>query len=82
MAFPMRILIFGGDGMLGHQLWESWHARHDVWVTLRKDGPAYAARSEAFRADRSPASTSAGSGTSWTPSPRSARTRWSTPSAS
>ena len=50
MAFPMRILIFGGDGMLGHQLWESWHARHDVWVTLRKDGPAYATRSEAFRA--------------------------------
>ncbi len=45
----MRILVIGGDGMLGHQLRESWHARHEVWVTLRKDGPAYASRSDAFR---------------------------------
>ena len=46
----MRILIFGGDGMLGHQLWESWHGRHEVHLTLRKDAGAYVARGEAFRA--------------------------------
>jgi len=39
----MRILILGGEGMLGHQLWKSWHASHEVWVTARMDGPAYAA---------------------------------------
>ena len=31
----MRILILGGDGMLGHQLLKSWQGRHDVRVTLR-----------------------------------------------
>lgn len=31
----MRCLIVGGDGMLGHQLLQSWQARHDVRVTLR-----------------------------------------------
>ena len=37
----MRILIVGGDGMLGHQLLRSFRARHDVRVTLRQDRAAY-----------------------------------------
>lgn len=37
----MRILIFGGDGMLGHQLLRSWRQRHEVFVTLRRDEDAY-----------------------------------------
>ena len=32
----MRILILGGAGMLGHQLWRQLHRDHEVWVTLRK----------------------------------------------
>src|SRR5438309_6282731 len=32
----MRILIIGGDGMLGHQLFRSWKQHHDVRVTLRR----------------------------------------------
>lgn len=32
----MRILILGGAGMLGHQLWREFHSRHEVWVTLRQ----------------------------------------------
>ncbi len=32
----MRILILGGAGMLGHQLWRRLHQDHEVWVTLRK----------------------------------------------
>lgn len=31
----MRCLILGGDGMLGHQLMQSWLGRHDVRVTVR-----------------------------------------------
>jgi dTDP-4-dehydrorhamnose reductase len=38
----MRILILGGDGMLGHQLLKVWQPRHDVRCTLRQDLPAYA----------------------------------------
>ena len=37
----MRILIMGGDGMIGHQLLRQWRARHDVRVTLRRDLPVY-----------------------------------------
>ena len=32
----MRILILGGAGMLGHQLWRRLHPHHEVWVTLRQ----------------------------------------------
>lgn len=32
----MRVLIFGGDGMLGHQLLRHLSARHEVRVTLRR----------------------------------------------
>jgi dTDP-4-dehydrorhamnose reductase len=38
----MRILILGGAGMLGHQLWRQLHERHEVWVTLRKSHSHYA----------------------------------------
>jgi dTDP-4-dehydrorhamnose reductase len=38
----MRILILGGDGMLGHQLLKYLQPRHDVKVTLRQDFGAYA----------------------------------------
>lgn len=39
----MRILILGGDGMLGHQLLQTWRDRHDVKVTLRRPLAAYSA---------------------------------------
>lgn len=39
----MRILILGGDGMLGHQLLTHLRPRHEVRVTLRQDLAAYAA---------------------------------------
>jgi dTDP-4-dehydrorhamnose reductase len=39
----MRILILGGDGMLGHQLLRSWQGRHEVRCTLRQDLSAYVA---------------------------------------
>ena len=38
----MRILIVGGDGMLGHQLLRQWRPRHEVRATLRKPLDAYA----------------------------------------
>jgi dTDP-4-dehydrorhamnose reductase len=38
----LRILILGGDGMLGHQLLRQWQGRHEVRVTLRRDPGAYA----------------------------------------
>lgn len=37
----MRILILGGDGMLGHQLLKFLSPRHEVKVTLRQDLGAY-----------------------------------------
>ena len=37
----MRILILGGDGMLGHQLYKHMRSRHDVYVTLRKELAVY-----------------------------------------
>lgn len=36
------MLILGGDGMLGHQLLQTWSDRHDVTVTLRQPLLAYA----------------------------------------
>ena len=38
----MRLLILGGSGMLGHQLWRSLHTRHDIWVTLRRPATDFA----------------------------------------
>ena len=37
----MRILILGGDGMLGHQLFKQLKNNHDVRVTLRQDLSVY-----------------------------------------
>lgn len=39
----MRILILGGDGMLGHRLLAHLSGRHDARVTLRRPLAAYAA---------------------------------------
>jgi dTDP-4-dehydrorhamnose reductase len=39
----MRVLILGGDGMLGHQLFRHFKERHDVRVTLRLGREAYEA---------------------------------------
>ena len=38
----MRILILGGDGMLGHQLLKQYRRRHDARVTLRRPLDEYA----------------------------------------
>lgn len=38
----MRVLILGGNGMLGHQLLKYLRPRHEVKVTLRQDLSAYA----------------------------------------
>lgn len=46
----MRILVFGGDGMLGHELLRSWGDRHEVWATLRQDEAAYRAAGRAASA--------------------------------
>jgi dTDP-4-dehydrorhamnose reductase len=35
----VRILVIGGDGMLGHQLVRSLSARHEVAATTRAEGP-------------------------------------------
>jgi dTDP-4-dehydrorhamnose reductase len=39
----VKLLIFGGDGMLGHQLLRQLSARHDVRATLHQPLAAYAA---------------------------------------
>jgi dTDP-4-dehydrorhamnose reductase len=38
----MRILILGGDGMLGHRLLRDFSRSHDARVTLRRERAAYA----------------------------------------
>lgn len=40
----MRILILGGDGMLGHELFFELRARHETRVTLRQPLAAYSSR--------------------------------------
>jgi len=40
----MRILVLGGDGMLGHELFRQLRATHDARVTLRQPLSAYAAK--------------------------------------
>ena len=37
----MRILVLGGDGMLGHRLFRSWQDHHAVTPTLRQGREAY-----------------------------------------
>jgi dTDP-4-dehydrorhamnose reductase len=38
----MRALLLGGAGMLGHKLWQQWHNRYEVWVTVRSRYQEYA----------------------------------------
>jgi len=38
----VRVLILGGDGMLGHRLLRQLQGRHEVKVTLRQELPTYA----------------------------------------
>ena len=33
----MKVLILGGQGMLGHRLWVNLQAEHEIWVTVRQD---------------------------------------------
>ncbi len=42
----MKILVLGGDGMIGHQLMRQLAPRHEVRVTLRQDLTAYASCGE------------------------------------
>lgn len=37
----MKILILGGAGMLGHQLWMTLGREHQVWVTVRKSSSQF-----------------------------------------
>lgn len=37
----MRLLLLGGDGMLGHQLLRQLRARHEIYVTLRREWESY-----------------------------------------
>lgn len=38
----MRVLVFGGDGMLGHAVLRAWRGRHELFATYRQDGTTYA----------------------------------------
>jgi dTDP-4-dehydrorhamnose reductase len=40
MEATMKVLILGGSGMLGHQLWRVLSARFDTQVTLRRFDPS------------------------------------------
>jgi dTDP-4-dehydrorhamnose reductase len=40
----MRVLVLGGDGMLGHELFRALRAAHEARVTLRQPLAAYAAK--------------------------------------
>jgi dTDP-4-dehydrorhamnose reductase len=40
----MKILVLGGDGMLGHELFRQLRGRHETRVTLRQPLGAYAAK--------------------------------------
>jgi dTDP-4-dehydrorhamnose reductase len=37
----MKVLILGGNGMLGHKLVQVFHNKFDVWTTLREDFDKY-----------------------------------------
>lgn len=38
----MKVLILGGSGMLGHEVWKRFSPNHEVWVTLRRPVSYYA----------------------------------------
>ncbi len=37
----MKILIFGGSGMLGHKLVQKWADKFELWTTLRGELQIY-----------------------------------------
>jgi dTDP-4-dehydrorhamnose reductase len=41
MGTAMKVLILGGAGMMGHQLWKTFLGRFDTFVTLRKSITGY-----------------------------------------
>tara|TARA_S200000501_G_C20794672_1_gene731205 strand:- start:114 stop:977 length:864 start_codon:yes stop_codon:yes gene_type:complete len=40
-VYVLKILILGGNGMIGHQLYNSWKDNHEVKVTLRDNYKQY-----------------------------------------
>tara|TARA_A100001011_G_scaffold252991_1_gene261248 strand:+ start:8767 stop:9630 length:864 start_codon:yes stop_codon:yes gene_type:complete len=40
-VYVLKILILGGNGMIGHQLYNSWKDNHEVKVTLRDNYEQY-----------------------------------------
>jgi dTDP-4-dehydrorhamnose reductase len=40
----MKILILGGSGMLGQELWRHFRRGHETWVTLRRSGAEFSRR--------------------------------------
>jgi dTDP-4-dehydrorhamnose reductase len=42
----LKILILGGSGMLGHQLWKTLGREHETWVTVRKSASQFPDYSE------------------------------------
>jgi len=48
----MRVLVLGGDGMLGHEMLRQLRPSHDVAVTLRQSADAYAGMPELADATR------------------------------
>lgn len=49
----MKILVLGGDGMLGHQLLAELQLRHEVKVTLRQSKPTYQQFGNRFNGENS-----------------------------
>ena len=53
-SFVMRLLVFGGTGMLGHQLWETCRTRLDAYFTGEvgrpewRRGEPFSSRTEPF----------------------------------
>ena len=47
----MKVLIFGGSGMLGHKLWQVLRERFNCWVTVRSLY-AYYSRFNLFSEDK------------------------------
>jgi dTDP-4-dehydrorhamnose reductase len=42
----MKILILGGQGMLGHRLWINLRKEHEVWITVRQTSSPFPDRPE------------------------------------
>jgi dTDP-4-dehydrorhamnose reductase len=42
----MKVLILGGQGMLGHRLWINLRREHEVWITVRQTSSPFPDRPE------------------------------------